>query len=53
MILEQCETLSTRLDQAVHHMDSLEARFSQDVDNAAAAAAARILREEIARLMAE
>ncbi|MBQ3059854.1 MAG: hypothetical protein IJD16_06025 [Desulfovibrio sp.] len=50
---QQCETLSTRLDQAVHHMDSLEARFSQDVDNAAAAAAARILREEIARLMAE
>jgi len=50
---QQCETLSTRLDQAVQHMDSLEARFSQDVDNAAAAAAARILREEIARLMAE
>ena len=44
---------AARLDALERRLDELEPRFNERVEKAAAAAAARILREEIARLLAE
>lgn len=42
---------SARLDAIEERLDALEPRFNEQVEKSAAAAAARILREEIARLL--
>ena len=42
---------SARLDSIEERLDGLEPRFNDQVEKSAAAAAARILREEIARLL--
>lgn len=42
---------SARLDSIEERLDGLEPRFNEQVEKSAAAAAARILREEIARLL--
>ena len=42
---------SARLDSIEVRLDDLEPRFNDQVEKSAAAAAARILREEIARLL--
>ncbi|MEG6593888.1 hypothetical protein V6C16_13105, partial [Desulfovibrio sp. 1188_IL3213] len=42
---------SARLDAIEERLDGLEPRFNEQVEKSAAAAAARILREEIARLL--
>ena len=49
-VLEGAEQRASALEE---RLARLEARFSQEVEQAAAAAAARILREEIARLLEE
>ena len=49
--LEELEAAKQRTADVEERLAALEARFSQDVEQAAAAAAARILREEIARLL--
>ena len=45
------KSVSARLDALESRLDTLEPHFNQQVDKAAAAAAARILREEIAKLV--
>lgn len=45
------KSVSARMDALESRLDTLEPRFNQQVEKAAAGAAARILREEIARLI--
>ena len=45
------KSVSARMDALESRLDTLEPRFNQQVEKAAAGAAARILREEIAKLV--
>lgn len=47
------KSVSARMDALEGRLDNLEPRFNAQVEKAAASAAARILREEIARLLAD
>lgn len=49
---ERCRLLETRLAEQMHSQAALEERFQHEVEKAAAAAAARIIREEIAGILA-
>ncbi len=46
-----CKSLSARLDSLEARVDNLEPRFNQEIEKSAASAVARILREEISRLL--
>ena len=52
-VVTAARSASARLDALESRLDALEPRFNDRVERAAAAAAARILREEIGRLIEE
>ena len=52
-IIAAARGVSARIDALESRLDALEPRFNDRVEKAAAAAAARILREEISRLLEE
>ena len=52
-VVAAARSASARIDALEARLDALEPRFNDRVEKAAAAAAARILREEISRLLEE
>lgn len=52
-VITAARSANARIDALEERLDALEPRFNDRVEKAAAAAAARILREEISRLLEE
>ena len=52
-VITAARSANARIDSLEERLDALEPRFNDRVEKAAAAAAARILREEISRLLEE
>ena len=52
-VIAAARSANARIDALETRLDALEPRFNDRVEKAAAAAAARILREEISRLLEE
>jgi flagellar biosynthesis/type III secretory pathway protein FliH len=53
MFLEQMERMEKRLKHLEARLDTMESSAKEELERAAAAAAARILREELAAILAE